>query len=83
MLAKRVDIIQEAFRTRMEPFKAELAARQGVAEKYVDYGIAICTGVMTGILIRWIENDKQQAPDDLAIVLGGMISKMVTLDQLF
>jgi hypothetical protein len=48
----------------------------------VDYGIAIRTGVMTNILIHWIETGKKQAPDELADALGSMISEMVTLDQL-
>jgi len=47
LLVQQIDIIQEAFRMQMDLFKAELAARQSVAEEYVDYSIAMRTGVMT------------------------------------
>jgi hypothetical protein len=81
-MAKRIDIIQDSFHTGMEPFKALIADRQGVSAEYLDYSIAIRIGIMTNILIQWIETGKQQAPDDLADTLGSMISNMVTLDQL-
>ena len=81
-MAKRIDIIQGSFHTGMEPFKALIADRQDVSAEYVDYSIAIRIGIMTNILIQWIETGKQQAPDDLADTLGSMISNMVTLDQL-
>ena len=78
LMAKRIDIIQDSFRTGM----VLIADRQGVSAQYVDYSIAIRIGIMTNILIQWIETGKQQAPDDLANTLGSMISNMVTLDQL-
>ena len=64
------------------PFKAQLVVRQGAAEESVDIGIVVCTGVMTSILIRWIKNGKQQAPDDLVNALGNTMNQMVTLEQL-
>jgi AcrR family transcriptional regulator len=82
LLANRVDMIQETFRARMQPFKAQMAALQGVAEEYIEYGIAIRTGVITNILVEWVKGGKRQAPDELADALGGMIGNMVTLDQL-
>jgi len=82
LIAKRIDIIQDSFRVGMQQFKASIVARQRVSEEYVDYSIAIRIGILTNILIHWIESGKQQAPDDLANTLGRMISKMVTLDQL-
>ena len=66
----------------MQQFKVSIAAQQRVSEEYVDYSTAIRIGIMTNILIHWIENGKQQAPDDLANTLGRMIRNMVTLDQL-
>ena len=48
----------------------------------MDYAIAIRIGVLTNVLIQWIENGKRHAPDELANTLGAMIGKMVTLDQL-
>lgn len=82
LLAKRIDIIQDSFRAKLEPFRAQVAAQQGVVEELADYSIAIRIGIMTNILVHWIENGQQQAPDDLADALGNMLSKTVTLDQL-
>ena len=82
MLAKRIDIIQDSFQARLQPFKKQVIARHEIAEEYVDYAIAIRIGVLTNILIQWIENGKRHAPNELANTLGAMIGKMVTLDQL-
>lgn len=82
MIANRIDIIQDSFRMVMGPFKTMAMALHDVADEYMDYGIAIRVGVITSILIRWIENGKRQAPDDLADTLANMIGKMVTMDQL-
>jgi len=38
-------------------------------EEYVGYSIAMRMGVITSILILWIEYNKQQAPDELASAL--------------
>ncbi len=81
MKAKRMDIMQASIRERLEPIKALIVSRLGVTEELVDYAIAIRTGVMLNILVQWIETGKQQAPDDLANALGGMLKQMVTLDQ--
>ncbi len=81
MKAKRMDIMQASIRERLEPIKALIVSRLGVTEELVDYAIAIRTGVMLIILVQWIETGKQQAPDDLANALGGMLKQMVTLDQ--
>ena len=56
MLAKRIDIIQDSFRARPQPFKELVVARHGIAEEYVDYAIAIRIGFLTSIWIQWIEN---------------------------
>lgn len=82
LIANRIDIIQDSFRFGMEPFKAAIATHHGVSAEYVDYSIAMRTGITTNILIHWIETGKQQAPDELANTVGSMIRKMATLDQL-
>ena len=82
MQAKRIDIIQDSFRARLQSFKEQVVVHHGIAAEYVDYAIAIRIGVLTNILIQWIENGKRHAPDALADTLGAMIGKMVTLDQL-
>lgn len=82
MLAKRIDIIHDAFLSCMEPFRAQITAHQGVSEEYVDYAIAIRAGVTVNILIHWIETDKQKAPDELANTLKSMFSNPMTLGQL-
>jgi 6,7-dimethyl-8-ribityllumazine synthase len=81
MLAKRIDIIQDSFRAWLQPFKEQVVTRHGIAEEYVDYAIPIRIGVLTSILIQWIESGKRHAPDELADALGAMIGMIVTLYQ--
>lgn len=80
--ANRLDIIQDSFRARVQPLRGQIAAFHGVAEVYADYSIAIRIGVMTNILVHWIESGKKQTPDELAETLEEMITQMITLDQL-
>lgn len=82
LIAQRIDIIQDSFRVSMEPFRMHIAALADVAEEYAEYAISIRIGIMTSILVHWIESGKRQAPDDLADTLSLMIDKMVTIDQI-
>lgn len=81
MMAKRVDMVQEAFRRLLEPLKAMVGTLYGVEAEYVEYIFAIRTGGITNILIHWIETGKQQAPDELADKLNAMMGVVVTFDQ--
>ena len=81
MSIKRFDIIQDAFRQVMEPFKSRLVALHGVSEAYVEYGLVVRIGIMTNILTQWITSGKQPPPDELAHTLGHMMAKMITADE--
>jgi hypothetical protein len=66
IITHRIDIFNQSFRRLIEPFKPILALKNDVGEDYVEYLIAINTGVVTNILTHWIKSGKKQAPDDLA-----------------
>jgi len=83
LIAKRIDIVQDSFHMTMEPFKTQLSTLHDIEAEFVEYGFAIRAGIMTSILIHWIETGKKQAPDALADTLEEMINNMVTLDRLF
>ncbi len=66
IITHRIDIFNQSFRRLVEPFKPILALKNDVGEDYIEYLIAINTGVVTNILTHWIKSGKKQAPDDLA-----------------
>lgn len=77
-IAHRIDIFSQSFRRLMEPFKPILVSKNDVGEDYVDYLIAINTGVVTNILTHWIKSGKKQAPDDLADTIKLMMNTDVS-----
>ncbi len=81
MTIKRFDMIQDAFRQVMEPFKPRLVALHGVSEAYIEYGLVVRVGIMTNILTQWIASGKQPPPDELANTLGRMMAKMITAGE--
>ncbi len=81
MTIKRLDIIQNAFRQVMEPFKPRLIALHGVVEMYVEYGLVVRLGIITNILTQWIASGKQPSPDELANTLGHLMGKMITANE--
>ena len=82
MQANRLDIAMASFHRAVVPFKPRiLEYYSGVNVAYIDYGITIRIGMVTNILVQWIETGKQQQPDELADTLSEMIKNMVTLDQ--
>lgn len=82
VLAKRMDIIHDAFYRIHAPFKANAVALHNLETEDVDYVIMIRIGIVTNILIHWIETGKKQAPDELADRLHDMMSKMMSMNQL-
>ena len=71
-----MNIMQASIRERLEPLRMPITSRLEVADEFVDYRIAIRTGVMLNILVQWVKNGKQQAPDDLANALSVMLKQM-------
>ncbi len=83
MQADRLDIAMASFHRAIAPYKARAQTYYpGVDEAYIEYAATIRVGMVTNILVQWIETGKQQPPDDLADTLSAMIKDMVTLDQL-
>ncbi|NDJ61914.1 MAG: hypothetical protein GYB67_12360, partial [Chloroflexi bacterium] len=83
MQADRLDIAMASFHRAVVPYKARAQTYYfGIDEAYIDYATTIRIGIVTNILVQWIEAGKQQPADELADTLSGMIKDMVTLDQL-
>jgi len=82
MNANRLDIVQASFRKVGEPYKMRASERFDIEKDYVDYALNIRIGVVTSILIHWIETGKKQAPDELADKLGDLLTNVITIDQL-
>jgi AcrR family transcriptional regulator len=81
--ADRLDIAMASFHRAVVPYKAGAAAYYGeIDEGYIEFGVTLRIGMVTNILVQWIETGKQQPPDELAEILNTMIKDMVTLDQL-
>lgn len=76
--AYRIDIFQDSFSKLLEPFKPLLRSIHDVEEVYIDYLIAINTGVITNILTYWIQSEKAQAPDDLADNINVLITNDIS-----
>ena len=82
MLADRLDIVMASFHRAVVPFKSLALTDLGIDAAYIEYDITIRIGIVTNILVKWIETRKQEAPDELADTLSGMIKNMITVDQL-
>jgi len=82
MQADRLDIAMASFYRAVEPYKARALNYLGIDRTYVEYNITIRIGIITNIIVQWIEAGKQEPADELADTLSAMIKNMVTLDQL-
>ncbi len=82
MQANRLDIVMASSHRAVAPFKSLALTELGIDPAYVEYNIIIRLGIVTNILVKWIETGKQEPPDELADTLSGMIKNMVTIDQL-
>ena len=80
--AKRMDILQDAFRARSQVMQAAVAQQMQIADEYIAYGIEVRLNVMIAIVAHWVQTGKRQAPDELADKLKEMMSNMISVDQL-
>ncbi len=80
--ADRLDIMMASFHRAVAPFKALAMTLFDVDKAFIDYDVTIRIGIVTNILVRWIETGKLHPPDELADTLSILIKNMVTLDQL-
>ncbi|MEO1668676.1 MAG: TetR/AcrR family transcriptional regulator [Chloroflexota bacterium] len=82
MTAKRLDIIQSSFLQAVEPYKMRaLAFFNDDEEDYVNYSLIIRIGIITNILVHWIDTGKKRTPDELADKLNQMYGNLITFDQ--
>ncbi len=80
--ARRMDILQDAFRARSQGMQARVAQQMQVADEYVEYIVEMRLNVMIAIVAHWVKTGKRQAPDELADTLKAMLNNMITVDQL-
>jgi len=81
--AGRLNIAMASFHRAVAPFVPRAKEYyDNIPDEYIKYGITLRIGMITNILVQWIETGKQQPPDELAEKLSGMLKDMVTLDQL-
>ena len=80
--AKRIDILQDAFRERSQAIQAQLGQQMQVADEYVAYAVEVRINLMLAIVTHWVKTGKRQAPDELADTLKAMLNNMITVDQL-
>lgn len=80
--ARRMDILQDAFRERAQGIQAQAAQQMQVADEYVAYGVEIRINLMIAIVAHWVRTGKRQAPDELADTLKAMLNSMISIDQL-
>lgn len=82
MQADRLDIAMASFRRAVRPYRERALSYLGIGETLIEYNVTIRIGIISNILVQWIETGKQESPDELADTLSAMIKHMVTLDQL-
>jgi AcrR family transcriptional regulator len=80
--ANRLDIINESFINMLKLFKPLLHKSHDIIWSHLDYFVAIRTGVSINILIQWIKNDKNIAPDDLADLIEKQMRESLNLNLL-
>ena len=80
--AKRMDILQDAFRERSQGLQALAAQQLQVPDEYIAYSTEMRINLMIAILAHWVKTGKKQAPDELADNLKKMVNNMITIDQL-
>lgn len=80
--AKRMDILQDAFRERARGIQQQISQQMPFAEEYLAYGAEIRINVMIAIVAHWVKTGKRQAPDELADTLKVMLNNMIAIDRL-
>ena len=80
--AKRMDILQDAFRERSQAFQALAAQQLQVTDEYIAYSVEMRINLMIAIVAHWVKTGKRQAPDELADNLKAMMNNMISVDQL-
>jgi len=80
--ANRLDIINESFTNMFKLFLPHLDKSHDSIWNHMDYFIAIRSGVAINVLIQWIKNDKNIAPDDLADLIVNQMKESLNLNLL-
>ncbi len=73
--AGRIDILQVVVQEWLERSSLKAIALLDVPETYLNYWVALRSAAMVSILVQWVKEGKQHAPDDLADGLAKLISE--------
>ncbi len=82
IVANRLDMVAQALRRILAPFKSQFTSRFDIEDEYVDFGFEMRIGIITNVLVHWIKMGKKQDPDELADRLGTMTEIMLTQKEL-
>lgn len=74
--AERVDILQGAFQMRLEQLGRKVVAVRNVPEDYLDYWFALRAAAVVSMLVQWVKEGKQPAPDELAEGIAELTREM-------
>lgn len=74
--AERIDILQQAFQTRLERLGRKAVALLRVPEDYLDYWFALRAAAVVSMLVQWVKEGKRSAPDDLAEGIAELTREM-------
>ena len=74
--AERIDILQQAFETRLERLGPKAVALLKVPEDYLDYWFALRAAAVVSMLVQWVKEGKTSAPDDLADGIAELAREM-------
>jgi len=77
--ANHLDIVTSAFQDMFKKFNLHIPSSAAVITDHFDYFAALRSGVAINILIQWIKNDKDIAPDDLADLIANQIKASMDL----
>lgn len=81
--AKRVDIFQTTLQATIENTVPLHPAFSAVPEKYRGYIAGFRASVVTSILSRWIQNGKQEDPNELAETIVNLTTRMNGMRTLY
>lgn len=82
MISNRPDILKESFENMYKLFLPHIDKSHHIIWSHMDYFIAIRSGMAISILIQWIKNDKNIAPDTLADLIIKQMKESLNLNLL-
>jgi len=80
ILANKLEIFNESFAEMFKLFLPNLNKSHTIIANYLDYYIAVRSGVAINVLLQWIRNGKDVPPDDLADLIVSNVNELINLD---